>query len=357
MAKTVHPDDDSKNGKSGGAFLTQKGERVNEVKNEIVELEQLLAAAGQTSQSTLLLKKRKELREIDESLELMKKDYKRRMDICEEKRVAFEAKQAKMREQVLKFEKFIQENDAKRQRAEAKAKVERKAFEDKAKEISILAAKIVKLEVEQKELHHQLVTKSRYKSYLESIVEEGAGDYEEIGEILNRYNTLVEANRDLMQHSDEQERAADDLSRIVQALKNEKQNALLVNISLLQNSQKGLEQIKLDVKNEEGVKIMEENKRKNVSQQLSQTTQAIRNLYSRCYTSLRNKPVFAGNRETATVIDLLDYELDVSEMRISDLREISIEYKQMADSAPPIPAGGELRDNSILSAVSNPVKA
>lgn len=34
----------------------------------------------------------------------------------------FLEKQAKMREQVLKFEKFIQENDAKRVRAEAKAK-------------------------------------------------------------------------------------------------------------------------------------------------------------------------------------------------------------------------------------------
>jgi hypothetical protein len=43
----------------------------------------------------------------------MKRDYKRRMDICEDKRLKFEEKQAKMREQVLKFEKFIQENEAK----------------------------------------------------------------------------------------------------------------------------------------------------------------------------------------------------------------------------------------------------
>lgn len=34
----------------------------------------------------------------------------------------FEQKQVDMREQVVKFEKFIQENDAKRIRAEAKAK-------------------------------------------------------------------------------------------------------------------------------------------------------------------------------------------------------------------------------------------
>ncbi|RYG65860.1 hypothetical protein EON64_11055 [archaeon] len=71
------------------------------MKNEIHELEQLLAATGQTSQSTLLLKKRKEMREVDESLEVMKKDHKKRMDECEERRLQFEIKQAKMREQVL----------------------------------------------------------------------------------------------------------------------------------------------------------------------------------------------------------------------------------------------------------------
>ena len=59
----------------------------NEVKKEIAELEALLAGASQTSQSTLLLKKRKEMREVDEALELMKDEYKNRMDTCEERRM------------------------------------------------------------------------------------------------------------------------------------------------------------------------------------------------------------------------------------------------------------------------------
>lgn len=127
-----------------------------EVKNEISELEQLLAAAGQTSQSTLLLKKRKEMREVDQSLDNMKNQHKQRMDSCEERRVQFEAKQAKMREQVLRFEKFIQENDAKRQRAESKAKQERKQYEDKLKEITALTDKIKSLEAEQSQLSNLL---------------------------------------------------------------------------------------------------------------------------------------------------------------------------------------------------------
>eukprot|EP01031_Cornospumella_fuschlensis_P031281 gene31281-37807_t len=155
-----------------GAFLTQKGEKNIDVKNEIKELEQLLAATGQTSQSTLLLKKRKEMREVDESLEVMKKDHKKRMDECEERRLQFEIKQAKMREQVLKFERFIHENDAKRQRAELKAKQERKIYEEKLREIQQLQERIAQLEVEQKSLSEELVKKSCYKAYLERIVEE-----------------------------------------------------------------------------------------------------------------------------------------------------------------------------------------
>jgi HD superfamily phosphohydrolase len=142
-------------------------------------LEQLLAATGQTSQSTLLLKKRKEMREVDQSLENMKSLHKQRMDACEERRIQFEAKQAKMREQVLRFEKFIQENDAKRQRAESKAKQERKQYEDKLKEINALTAKMKSLEEEQQELLNLLVKNGRYKVFLERIVEEGELGYGE----------------------------------------------------------------------------------------------------------------------------------------------------------------------------------
>lgn len=173
-----------------------------EVKQEINELEQLLAAAGQTSQSTLLLKKRKEMREVDQSLELMKRDYKKRMDDCEERRLAFELRQAKMREEVLKLEKFIHENDAKRQRAEAKYKTEKKMQEEKSKEIATLQSRIRELEVEQGHLSVELTRKSCYRTFLERIIEEGDYGYEEIVEILNRHTTLVGANVDLMQHSE-----------------------------------------------------------------------------------------------------------------------------------------------------------
>ena len=96
------------------------------------------------------------MREVDESLEKMKEDYKNRIDFCEEKRQQFEQKQAKMREQVQKFEKFILENDAKRERAEQKAKQEHKQYEAKCEEFSALAREIIDLEKDQRDLENQL---------------------------------------------------------------------------------------------------------------------------------------------------------------------------------------------------------
>ena len=96
------------------------------------------------------------MREVDEALELMKEEYKNRIDVCEERRQQFELKQSKMREQVVKFEKFIQENDAKRQRAELKAKQERKLYEQKCQELSTLANKIVELDADRNNLEIEL---------------------------------------------------------------------------------------------------------------------------------------------------------------------------------------------------------
>ncbi len=69
---------------------------------------------------------------------------------------------------------------------------------------------------------------------------------------------------------------------------------------------------------------------------------------------MRIKPVFAGQKETASISELLDYELDIIHIRIADLIEICADYRQAAaepSSAPPHPpATTDLRDVSVFSA-------
>ena len=94
------------------------------------------------SQSTLLLQKRKEMIKVDNQLEEMKREYERRMRICYERQKEFEVKQKELDFQVSnlsfldvhidvkiwdtqekKFNRFIQENDHKKQVAINKQKV------------------------------------------------------------------------------------------------------------------------------------------------------------------------------------------------------------------------------------------
>lgn len=149
------------------------------------------------------------------------------------------------------------------------------------------------------------------------------------------------------------EREVDEVRRKLQSLKTEKQNALLVSTSVLQANQSELEKIRQRAKQEEEEKLTREDKKKDISRELSQITQAIRNLFGRCFSTMRIKPVFAGQKETASISDLLDFELDIIHLRIADLIEIAADYRAAAaesSSAPPHPpATTDLRDVSVFS--------
>eukprot|EP00606_Chrysophyceae_sp_TOSAG23-5_P001299 GSChrysophyteH2.ASY1.ANO1.617.1 assembled CDS len=319
----------------GGAFLTQKGEKMSEVKKEIAELESLLQSTSQTSQSTQLLKKRKEMKEVDNALELMKNDYKRRMDECEERRIAFETKQAKMRDQVLKFERFIQENDSKRLRAEAKSKAERKLYMEKLEEIDKKNNEVTKLERAQSDLKKELERRRCFRDYLENVVEasDKSSDmtYEEVPDVLNRYDVLTTANDDLVRVESAQDAEVDDYRKNLHALKTESQNIELTRNSSMQEKQKELEKIRENFKVLEHQQGLTLDKEKSLQQEWGAVEGAIRNIYARCCATMRNMPLFPPPA-TASVMTVLDFDLDVMWTRIRDLIDIQLEYKPSESS-------------------------
>ena len=320
-----------KSNADAGAFLTavggQKGEKMNEVKKEIAELEQLLATTSQASQSTQLLKKRKEMKEVDNALELMKTDYKRRMDECEERRIAFESKQGKMRDQVLKFEKFIQENDAKRLRAETKAKGERKLYNEKVDEIKQLTNKLEMLEKEQFALLSELNNRRCFRDFLEKVVEVSDMAYEEVNDVLNRHDVLIVANKDLVNFEDEQDKEVDETRKNLLALQTEAQNIELTRNSYMQDKQKDLEQVRLRGKQVEASKEIEGNKVKNLQQEYGAVKGAINNIYIRTCSTMRSKPLFPP-ASNATIEEVLDFDLSVMNTRIRDLLDIREDFNK-----------------------------
>ena len=143
----------------------------------------------------------------------------------------------------------------------------------------------------------------------------------------------------------------DDFRRKLQSMKTEKQNQMLVSTSIIQEQQDGLERIKSYSKSQEEEKLQKEGKKKDMSKELSQITAAIRNLFVRCFNTMRIKPVFAGQKDSATLSELLDFELDIILMRISDLVEISNDFKTGGwDTLGGLTSStGELKEGSIGS--------
>ncbi|CAM9655093.1 unnamed protein product, partial [Chrysoparadoxa australica] len=210
---------------------------------EDAEFEDLMGGLelSQMSQRTLLLKKKKELHEIDDALEFVTEKYKQRMEGCGARQADFESKQKDMKSQVLKFEKFIMENDTKRMRAEAKAKHERRVLEQKEQELKQLQEELVTAQRKETALKKQREKLKPYHEYLLSVVAESDQDFEEIADLLNRFRTLSDANRNLKQLCTESEVEMERRRVAMQQYCQDKQNELLVRNSELNERQRDLE--------------------------------------------------------------------------------------------------------------------
>ena len=149
--------------------------------------------------------------------------------------------------------------------------------------------------------------------------------------------------------SDEQDEDVNECRKRLQALKTEAQNQLLVGNSFLHSNQKELEQVRSAVKLEEEGKDVVEDKKKDLSREFSQVIQAVRNIFSRCQASMRNKntSVYTGVVEATTLAESLIMNLDVICGRLVDIKEICSEFSTDEMS---MPAGVDLGEPSSASA-------
>ncbi|KAI9203218.1 uncharacterized protein BJ171DRAFT_511159 [Polychytrium aggregatum] len=197
-------------------------------------------------QSTLLLNKKREMQQVQAMLEKKREEFAKRMEECREKQEELRTKQKQIRERVLKFEKFLKENDAKRQRANLKAQTEKKLKEQKEQELSALQRQLQEEQIKAKKILSMLKKYKVYEQYLQSVVDILPQDYLDVNEphindILMRYKTLIETNQDLIQmvqvYQDQMEKEQSTLAELIK----DKQDLILVF-----NSQLGTQQKKYD---------------------------------------------------------------------------------------------------------------
>lgn len=155
-----------------------------------------------------------------------------------------------------KFEKFLKENDAKRQRANAKAVAERRTTDLKDVELGTLKSQLL---VEQKKSENILQLISMFlpnlerhrpfEDFLQSIVDILPQDYLEVNEphindIIMRHKTLTETNQDLIRvvqkNQDDNERMQKELCLLAK----EKNDLILIYNSKMGTQQKHAEALR-----------------------------------------------------------------------------------------------------------------
>nr|KAJ3423112.1 hypothetical protein HK105_003137 [Polyrhizophydium stewartii] len=228
-----------------------------------------------TLQSTLLLQKKREMQAVQAMLEKKRVEFAKRMEECREKQ-----------EEVAKFEKFLKENDAKRQRANAKAATEKKLRELKEVELGGLQKQLQEEQAKSASILKLINKNKMFERYLQSIVDILPPDYLDVNEphindIIMRHGTLVETNEDLKSVVQKNQDDIEKLQSVLAGLIKEKNDLILVFNSKLGTQQKHLDKLKLDCAYLEQRLEERDNTSKERMRILSETKLAIDDLFDR----------------------------------------------------------------------------
>ena len=162
--------------------------------NEDVEHTMVLEHVNPT---TRLLEKRRLMRETEETLDARKSEYKLKEQGFKRREEALKRKDLELQESLVRFSKFLQENDAKRTAAERKAAEEIKARLQKEMEIRELTRMQEGLRADLEDAKDEVERNLRYERYLSTVLEAPDSSYGEIQDLLNRHKTLRVTNEDL----------------------------------------------------------------------------------------------------------------------------------------------------------------
>ena len=308
------------------------------------------------SPATRLLEKRRQMFEVQEALNAQKEEFSRREDAFRRREDGLRRKDLELQESLIKFNKFLQENESKRNRAMKRSAEERKQRELKEKEIERLKAQYTSVKREESLLKERVEKLLKYQDYLEGVVLAMSKFFLEIQDISNRYNTLKENNADLIKKHKLEEAQTDLIQRDYLNLKKSSENKILNSTNAIAELQLKLEQTRAwTMREQEDIdQVALEASEKGL--ELGQIIASVSNILERCEESFRvrhNKPFIDRSHERMNVMPLPDQcnriksKLDDIALFMVDYRDIIAEYASTHDflalSAPKLranPTGG-----------------
>jgi len=219
--------------------------------------------------------------ELQDELDRKKEDFARREQAFRQREDVLRQKDAELQESLIKFNKFLQENEAKRTRANKRAAEERAQRELKVGDIGKLQAVLQERTAEEKAMRTQLEVNEKYRLYLQNVVEQGDTEYHEIGDLLSRYKTLKTANGDLATHLRSGESDAQSTQNEYAHFKKETGNEILSYSNDIANLQRSLERAEQGAKKASGDVEVALSQGSAKTRQLGQVLRAVANVLER----------------------------------------------------------------------------
>ncbi|XP_015770824.1 PREDICTED: coiled-coil domain-containing protein 42 homolog isoform X2 [Acropora digitifera] len=226
-------------------FVTQLSREEEDDGNEVRKFPIVEESAGKlldtgfnTVQSTLLLKKQVEVEKVQEDLDIKRQQFAERMAACKRKEEELKKKQTQIRGRVERFEKFIEENDAKRRRAIQKYQTELKLKNQKNRELDVLSTELGQLKARNAALQAKLAKCSVYEQFLMKVLDQLPEDYLEANDamlmgIMMRFRTLSATNQSLVQMLvDTSDQVEDEQQKLQDINQEHTQSVLLMNSEL-----------------------------------------------------------------------------------------------------------------------------
>jgi len=150
------------------------------------------------SPATRLLEKRRQMYEVQDALENQKTRFAKDEEQFKQKEEQLRKKDLNLQHQLFRFNKFLQDNEAKRRRAETRAAEEAAQIRQKDEEIADLERQLEESKQHCLELEDEVSKNMKYEEFLER-VKDSCDEYSQIEELVTRYETLEGANKDLVE--------------------------------------------------------------------------------------------------------------------------------------------------------------
>ncbi|XP_054470064.1 coiled-coil domain-containing protein 42 homolog isoform X1 [Anoplopoma fimbria] len=279
-------------------FVTQsedtrhrKEENVNLLPVVTETSSRVLETGVNTLQKTLVLKKQAELDKVDKQLALKRQEFKNRVEALAWRRSELELKQQQTTERVMKFEKFVAENEVKRRRALKKYEAALELNISKQREIEDLTDQLKQLRARKQVLKERMSNYKIYEDYLMKTLDHFPSTYLDNGSeslvmpIIRRHETLSITHRELLQRLGRLEEEVEQGQQHLLIMKQEHSIKTLMANKELSELQSELETLKEKNKQAEVNLLMEQGLSREKVEEVGRLLMAINNLAEQCYLS------------------------------------------------------------------------